>query len=337
MFSENFSLQSLNTFGMKVHARYFATFQNVDTLRYLLKQPTCKEYPLLILGGGSNILFTTDFQGVVLKNEITGIQLEREDEQYYYVRAGAGVVWHELVMKTLASGYFGLENMALIPGSVGAAPMQNIGAYGVELKDVFDSLEAIRISDGELVVFSKDQCAFGYRESVFKNVCKGQYVIVSVLFRLNKKPILKTHYGNIEAELFGMPETEINPIAVARAVMRIRESKLPDPALIGNAGSFFKNPEIPLVDYERLKLFYPDLVAYPVGNEKMKLAAGWLIEKAGWKGVRKGNAACHDQQALVLVNLGDANGIEIFVLSEDIIESIHQKFGVYLHREVNIY
>jgi UDP-N-acetylmuramate dehydrogenase len=337
MLSENFSLQTLNTFGMNVHARYFATFQNIDTLRYLLKHSTCKEYPLLILGGGSNVLFTSDFQGVVLKNEINGIQLESEDDQFFYVRAGAGVVWHDLVMKTLSFGYFGLENMALIPGSVGAAPMQNIGAYGVELKDVFESLEAIRISDGELVVFSKDQCAFGYRESVFKNACKGQYVIVSVLFRLNKKPVLKTHYGNIEAELSGMPESDRNPISVARAVMRIRTSKLPDPALIGNAGSFFKNPEISLAEYEKLKLQYPELVAYPVGNEKMKLAAGWLIEKAGWKGVKRGNAACHDKQALVLVNLGDASGMEIFALSEEIIESVHQKFGVYLHREVNIY
>jgi UDP-N-acetylmuramate dehydrogenase len=236
-----------------VHARYFASFQQEDVLRHLLSLPPCRKGPLLILGGGSNVLFTADFQGVVLKNEIGGITLESEDDDYFFVRAGAGVVWHELVMFTMNAGYHGLENLALIPGSVGAAPMQNIGAYGVELKDVFESLDAIRIQDGESVRFSKEDCAFGYRESIFKNKCKDEFVITSVLFRLYKKPTLKTQYGSLEKELADCPMADRNSMAVARAVMRIRQSKLPDPVQIGNAGSFFKNPEIILADFEELQ------------------------------------------------------------------------------------
>lgn len=334
---EHYPLKSHNTFGMDVHARFFASFQSLDVLQHLLSLSPCKELPLLILGGGSNVLFTADFQGVVLRNEIGGILLESEDEDHFYIRAGAGVVWHELVMDTLSKGYHGLENLALIPGSVGAAPMQNIGAYGVELKDVFDSLEAIRISDGEKKQFTKEECAFGYRDSIFKQSCKNQFVITSVLFRLYKKSHLKTHYGSIETELADIPASEIDSMAVAKAVMRIRQSKLPDPAILGNAGSFFKNPEINLADFEHLKNQFSDIIAYPTGSEKMKLAAGWLIEKAGWKGVRRGDAGCHDKQALVLVNHGLAKGVDVFSLSEAIIDSVHTMFGVYLHREVNVY
>jgi UDP-N-acetylmuramate dehydrogenase len=334
---EQFPLKSFNTFGMDVHARFFASFQSLDVLRHLLSLTSCREMPLLILGGGSNILFTADFQGVVLKNEIGGITVESEDEDHVYVRAGAGVSWHQLVMDTLNTGFHGLENLALIPGSVGAAPMQNIGAYGVELKDLFHSLEAIRISDGEKFHFTNEDCAFGYRDSIFKQAYKNQFIITSVLFRLYKKQHLKTHYGSIGAELADCPDSEINSMAVARAVMRIRQSKLPDPAILGNAGSFFKNPEIDLAQFEQLKNQFPDMVAYPSGTDKMKLAAGWLIEKAGWKGVRRGDAGCHDKQALVLVNHGLAKGIDVFTLSEAIIDSVHAMFGVYLHREVNVY
>jgi UDP-N-acetylmuramate dehydrogenase len=240
-------------------------------------------------------------------------------------------------MYCVERGWGGIENLALIPGSVGAAPMQNIGAYGVEIQQVFHEAEAISLSDGSLHHFNKEQCKFGYRESIFKHELKGNMVITHVTFVLNKNPELNTGYGAIKEELSKMGIEQPNIHDIAEAVIRIRKSKLPDPKVLGNAGSFFKNPEIDLKDFESLQASYPDIVGYPLPDFKVKLAAGWLIEKAGWKGVRYGDAGCHEKQALVLVNHGNATGSEIFQLSENIISSVHERFGVMLHREVNVY
>jgi UDP-N-acetylmuramate dehydrogenase len=331
--TENFSLKPYNTFGIPVMAKYFAAFANADSLAELLE--TQREHHL-ILGGGSNILFTKNYNGFVLKNEIAGIEKINEDDSHVYVRAGAGVGWHEFVLYCINNNFAGVENLSLIPGSVGASPMQNIGAYGVEIKDVFHELEAYNVEGKKLVSFSKNVCAFGYRESIFKNKYKGQFVITSVTFRLNKIPVYNTSYGAIETELEKMGVQSPSIKAISDAVIHIRQSKLPDPKIIGNAGSFFKNPTIQNTQFEKLKTEFPNIVGYPVGENETKLAAGWLIEKCGWKGYRKGDAGCHEKQALVLVNYGNAIGDEILYLSEKIIDSVKLMFDVELHREVNI-
>lgn len=341
------SLKKLNTFGIDVMARNFASFQTVASLQEVLetykKQTPQYKAVLMVLGGGSNILFTKDVDGLVLKNEITGIEKTGEDADYIYIQAGAGENWHRFVLYCLEHQYAGVENLALIPGSVGASPMQNIGAYGVEIKDVFHSLEAFEISTGNMVQFTASDCAFGYRESVFKNKCRGEYIITSVTYRLNKVPVFNTSYGAIEAELEKEKVSERTIRSIARAVINIRSSKLPDPAVIGNAGSFFKNPEISENQYKELQDRFPGIVGYPLGNSMVKLAAGWLIEQCGpvtgksWKGYRIGDAGCHEKQALVLVNYGKATGTDVFNLSTAILESVYEKFSVRLEREVNIY
>jgi UDP-N-acetylmuramate dehydrogenase len=265
-----------------------------------------------------------------------GIDLIKEDADHVYVRAGAGENWHGFVEHCIANGWCGVENLALIPGCIGASPMQNIGAYGVEIKDVFHTLEAWHLQDKELHSFSLADCAFGYRESVFKRKYKGQYIITHVTYRLRKTPEFHISYGAIQQELERMGAQELSIRAVADAVISIRKSKLPDPAVIGNAGSFFKNPEIPAETFAALKLQFPDIIGYPTSSGMVKLAAGWLIERAGWKGFRKGDAGVHAKQALVLVNYGQATGDEIFQLSEKILHSIDAQFGVQLEREVNI-
>ena len=333
---ENISLKHFNSFGIDVMAKYFAAFNSVETLQEILIQPITKLHSTMILGGGSNILLTSDVEAIVLKNEIAGIEKVSEDESYYYIKAGAGVGWHQFVLYCIDKGYSGVENLALIPGNVGATPMQNIGAYGAEIKDVFYSLEAVNLQDNNLVVFYNADCEFGYRESVFKNKYKNQFVITSVTYRLNKIPTYNIAYGAISNELEKMHVADLSIKSIAQAVMNIRNSKLPNPKEIGNAGSFFKNPEISINLFNDLKAAYPSIVGYPTDNDKVKIAAGWLIEQAGWKGYREGDAGCHDKQALVLVNFGNATGIEIFALSEKIISSVHEKFGIFLHVEVNI-
>jgi UDP-N-acetylmuramate dehydrogenase len=322
---------------MHVSADQFARFDSIVDLQSLISRPEIINHPILVLGGGSNVLLTTDFKGTVLKNEIKGIECIHENEELIYVKVGGGEVWHDLVMYCVERGWGGIENLALIPGSVGAAPMQNIGAYGVEIQQVFHEADAISLTDGSLHHFNKEQCKFGYRESIFKHELKGNMVITHVTFVLSKNPRLNTGYGAIKEELSKLGIELPNIRDIAEAVIRIRMSKLPDPNVLGNAGSFFKNPEIDLKDFELLQTNYPDIVGYPLPDFKVKLAAGWLIEKAGWKGVRYGDAGCHEKQALVLVNHGHATGSEIFQLSEKIISSVHEKFGVILHREVNIY
>jgi UDP-N-acetylmuramate dehydrogenase len=313
-----------------------ASFSDTEALEELLNHKTIKTRNKLILGGGSNILPTRDIDGVVLRNEIRGIEVTGEDADHVYVKAGAGENWHLFVLHCIRNRHAGIENLSLIPGNIGASPMQNIGAYGVEIKDVFHQLEAYHINERSKRIFSLQECAFGYRESVFKHSAKGQYVITSVTFKLNKRPFFNTSYGAIQQELDRMGITELSLEAISQAVINIRSSKLPDPKEVGNAGSFFKNPEVSASQFESLKSSFPALSAFPLPNGNFKLAAGWLIEQCGWKGHRKGDAGCYSKQALVLVNYGNASGTEIYELSEAIIASVREKFGVVLEREVNV-
>lgn len=336
---ENFSLRPYNSFGIQANAAFFGKFGNEDELNHLLEARagrSAKDKTLVILGGGSNILLTQDIDGWVLKNEIKGITELHEDEGFVYVRAGAGENWHQFVTYCLNRNWAGLENLSLIPGNVGASPMQNIGAYGVELRDVFWDLEALHIKEKKVYTFTAVDCEFGYRESVFKNRYKNEFVILSVTFKLHKHPIFHTSYGAITQELERMGVQQLNIQSISQAVIRIRQSKLPDPAKIGNAGSFFKNPVVSGEKFNELKEVFPAIIGYSSTDGSVKLAAGWMIEQCGWKGFRKGDAGCHSQQALVLVNYGNATGTEIFALSEEIIDSVRFKFGVTLEREVNI-
>jgi UDP-N-acetylmuramate dehydrogenase len=333
---DHYPLRQLNTFGIEAYARHFARFDDAHALAALLNEPGLHNEPCMILGGGSNLLFTKNFDGLVLKNEIRGIDVIQEDEQYVYVKAGAGENWHGFVQHCIRNQWAGLENLSLIPGNVGASPMQNIGAYGVEIKDVFYSLEAMHIESRSLHSFTLNDCEFGYRESIFKKKYKNQFAILNVCFRLNKQPVFHTSYGAITEELERMDVQQLSIEAISQAVINIRSSKLPDPAVTGNAGSFFKNPEISAAQFETLKRTHTNIVGYPLPDGQVKLAAGWLIEQCGWKGVRRGDAGCHAKQALVLVNYGNATGTEIYNLSEEILLSVQEKFNVLLEREVNV-
>lgn len=332
---ENFFLRTLNTFGMNVSARWFVPLTAEGQLEELFLSEKWKPVDHFILGGGSNILFTKDVDALVVRNELRGIEVVNEDAEHVYVKTGAGEVWHEFVLDCIRNNRAGVENLSLIPGSVGAGPMQNIGAYGVELKDVFHELEAFHVRDGYIRTFSASECNFGYRESVFKRSLKDQFLVTSVTFRLSKTPKFNTSYGAIEKELEVMGVKELSIAAISQAVINIRSSKLPDPAKIGNAGSFFKNPVIDAEKHAQLKKDFPNLVSYPSGND-FKLAAGWLIEQCGWKGFREGDAGVHKDQALVLVNYGNADGEKIYELSQRVLDSVKEKFGVTLEREVNI-
>lgn len=333
---ENYPLRALNTFGMDVTAKLFIRFTSEETLDALAGSKEWQSNRRFILGGGSNILFTKDVDALVAMNCMKGIEHRGGDDTYAYVRVGAGEVWHDFVLYCIEHNLGGVENLSLIPGSVGAGPMQNIGAYGVELKDVFHELEAYHVEGRYFVKFRADECNFGYRESVFKNKFKDQFVITRVTFRLSQKPKFNTSYGAIEKELERMGVQEISIKAISDAVISIRRSKLPDPKQIGNAGSFFKNPVVSAAQFDVLKTKFPQIVSYPSGDA-FKLAAGWLIEQCGWKGYRDGDAGVHKDQALVLVNYGHAKGEELYQLSGKILASVKEKFGVELEREVNIW
>ena len=333
MIQTNKNLKEYNTFGISVKAEMFAVFSSIEELKQILSNRNGKD--LLVLGGGSNLLLTKDFDGLVIKNEIKRFEVIEETVSEVIVESGAGENWHEFVLNCIDKGFGGVENLSLIPGSVGASPMQNIGAYGVEIKDVFESLTAYHIASGEIHYFDKTKCEFGYRESIFKNKVKGEYIILTVTFRLTKNPTINSSYGAINEQLkvMGIQVPTIKELSAA--VIAIRQSKLPDPKIIGNAGSFFKNPTVEIALLEQIQKNYPDIPNYPALNGK-KLAAGWLIEKSGWKGRTFDNYGVHKLQALVLVNYGNCTGQEIFDLSSQIIQDVFEKFGVLLEREVNI-
>lgn len=332
---QNISLKPYNTFGIDVLAEYFTEIHSAEDLNAVYEKFDPQQ--VLVLGGGSNILLTKNIEGIVAKNSITGKTLIDEDEDFYYVEAGAGEVWHDLVLFCIKNNYAGIENLSLIPGSVGAGPMQNIGAYGVEIKDVFHQLKAYNIAAKKPETFSLTDCEFGYRESVFKRRLKNKYIIISVTLKLRKVPVFNISYGAIEAELKKMGIEELSIKAISDAVIHIRQSKLPDPKEIGNSGSFFKNPEISSENFESLKKQFPEIIGFPLENKKrVKLAAGWLIEQCGWKGKRIGNTGAHKNQALVLVNYGNATGKEIYDLAMQIQNSVKEKFDVLLEPEVNI-
>lgn len=333
MIQTNKNLKEYNTFGISVKAEMFAVFSSIEELKQILSNRNGKD--LLVLGGGSNLLLTKDFDGLVIKNEIKRFEVIEETVSEVIVESGAGENWHEFVLNCIDKGFGGVENLSLIPGSVGASPMQNIGAYGVEIKDVFESLSAYHIASGEIHYFDKTKCEFGYRESIFKNKVKGEYIILTVTFRLTKNPTINSSYGAINEQLkvMGIQAPTIKELSAA--VIAIRQSKLPDPKIIGNAGSFFKNPTVEIALLEQIQKNYPDIPNYSAENGR-KLAAGWLIEKAGWKGRTFDNYGVHKLQALVLVSYGNCTGQEIFDLSSQIIQDVFEKFGVLLEREVNI-
>jgi UDP-N-acetylmuramate dehydrogenase len=340
---ENISLKPYNTFGIDAKARYFFRFNSVEQLiEAITSNPSMRgtkqksKTSNLILGGGSNILFTQDFDGIVLKNEITSIEKINEDENFVYIKCGAGENWHQVVLHCIENNWAGIENLSLIPGCIGASPMQNIGAYGVEIKDVFHELTGFHLHEKGNYTFGLKDCEFGYRDSVFKRKHKDQFVILDVTYRLDKKPRFNTSYGAIEQELEKMGVTELSIRTISQAVINIRSSKLPDPKEIGNAGSFFKNPSVEKEKFLQLKKEFENIIGYENVDGTVKLAAGWLIEQCRWKGFRKGDAGVHTKQSLVLVNYDNATGDEVFNLSEKIINSIVSKFGVQLEREVNI-
>lgn len=332
-FYSNYSLRAYNTFGLDVEAKQFGIVEDTSELLEILKEQAS---PVFVLGGGSNILLTKPVEGLVLKNNILGKTIVEDGTQNCLVSVGAGENWHEFVLWCIEHGLGGIENLSLIPGTVGAAPIQNIGAYGVELEQVFHSLEAIHLETGVINVFDKKACDFAYRSSVFKKAYKGQFCITSVQLKLTKLHHLNLSYGTIGKTLKEMGVQTPTIKSVSDAIIQIRQSKLPDPVQLGNAGSFFKNPEIPKEQFETLQVQFPNIVHYPLPKGGVKVPAGWLIEQCGWKGKVVGNTGCYKNQALVIVNYGGATGQEILELSQEIIKSVQGKFGILLELEVNV-
>ncbi len=334
---KNFSLQPYNTFGVDAKAKYFTEITSIEELKDALTFSKEHSLPLLLLGGGSNILLTKDFEGLAIRLNLKGISEENINENEVFVTAKAGENWHEFVIYCLQNNYGGIENLSLIPGNVGTSPMQNIGAYGTEIKDIFVNCQVLDLETLEVKTFNLEECKFGYRDSIFKQEGKGRYIILNVTFKLTRNDHqIKTEYGAIKSELENMGIENPTIQDVSKAVINIRQSKLPDPKKIGNAGSFFKNPTVPLAQFEDLKQKFENIQGYPNGD-KVKVPAGWLIEQCGWKGKQVGNVASHKLQSLVIINAtGKATGKEIFDFSTDIINSVKEKFGIELEREVNI-
>jgi UDP-N-acetylmuramate dehydrogenase len=332
---KNVSLKHLNTFGIDTTAANYVVLESLEDATNFFGAHDYTE-PHLILGGGSNILFTKPFQGTVIKNDLRGIVVLEDNKNDVLLQAGAGENWHGFVNYCLRNNYAGIENLSLIPGNVGASPMQNIGAYGVEVKDTIEQVEAVEIATGKIRRFNNHECQFGYRSSIFKTTVKEKFMITAVQFRLQKQAVFHTTYGAITTELDRMGIKELSIQAISQAVCNIRSSKLPDPKVLGNAGSFFKNPVVSRKDLDALKKNYDSIPHYPQADGSEKLAAGWLIEQCGWKGKTVGKCGVHAKQALVLVNYGGATGNEIYALSQQILESVADKFGVELEREVNI-
>ncbi|MHA7877464.1 MAG: UDP-N-acetylmuramate dehydrogenase [Bacteroidota bacterium] len=336
LLQEHVLLEDLNTFGVKAKARYYARINNVQQLLQLLPSFQHQQHPRLILGGGSNVLFTNDFEGMVLHMAIGGIATIREDPNYVWVKAGAGVAWHTLVLYCVQRGYAGIENLSLIPGTVGAAPVQNIGAYGVTLSETFSSLEAMELDAGHVHTFHHQDCAFSYRNSIFKDALKGQYIILNVTLRLHKQPTFQTMYSDLQSTLKAM-DTQTHSIkTISDAVIRIRTSKLPDPKQLGNAGSFFKNPTLTTKQFKQLQRAHAELPGYAQPEGQVRVPAAWLIEQCGWKGKKRGAIGVHQQHALVLVNYGGGTGKDIYQLAQDIQQSVQEKFEITLIPEVHV-
>jgi len=333
---QDICLKPFTTFGVKSRAKKLITVDSVEMLVKLIQNGELNNKEFLVMGEGSNLLFSKDYEGTILLNQIRGKEIIKETKDHVFIKINGGENWSLLVDFVVAKNWGGIENLSLIPGTIGAAPVQNIGAYGVELQDVFVSLTAVDLGSGELKKFDKDECEFEYRNSIFKTKFAGIYFITDVTLRLNKKPTLNLEYGPLKAEFNGKAVDSISVADVSEAVKKIRRSKLPDPAQIGNAGSFFKNPIISGKKLAELKNIYPKIPFYTTSIGMYKLAAGWLIEQCGWKGKRIGDAGVHEKQALVLVNYGESSGNEILQLSEQILESVLEKFGVLLEREVRV-
>jgi UDP-N-acetylmuramate dehydrogenase len=334
MIYENISLKKYNTFGLNVKADRLIAFKHEENAVHFFRQERDSGSAFLIIGSGSNILFTGDFHGTVIHPEMEGISLEEKKNENVIISCGAGVVWDKLVESTVNNGLGGLENLSLIPGLAGASPVQNIGAYGVEVKNSIEKVRAICMEDGSIREFTNEECGFGYRDSIFKREFKGKYLITKVFYRLSTKPKLCLEYGSLKEELNKIGSVSLGNIR--RIVIRTRQLKLPDPAQLGNAGSFFKNPVVSASFAEELKSKNPGLPMFTDPSGVIKLPAGWLIEQCGWRGKRVGEAGVHDKQALVLVNYGNASGRDILNLSEEISKSVSERFGIELHREVEI-
>jgi len=330
---ENASLKALNTFGVDSNAKYLSHIRNLKDIELLFEWKLKNDLPNLLLGGGSNLLFTKNYEGLVAKVDLLGKERRDEDDGAYYVSAGGGENWHDFVLWTIDQGYAGLENLSLIPGCVGAAPIQNIGAYGVELADVFHTLQTVNLANGEIQEFSKEHCQFAYRESFFKSFALDRLLITSVTFRLPKKPIWKIEYEGLKEALGSQ---SLNAKLISDAVILQRQSKLPNPKELGNAGSFFKNPVVSSSQWEDLKSMYKNIPGFSQENGKVKLSAGWLIDQAGWKGFRKGDAGVSDKHALVIVNHENATGEELWCVAKDIKASVKDKFGVCLEPEPRV-
>jgi UDP-N-acetylmuramate dehydrogenase len=332
-FYQNYSLLNYNTFGLDVKARHFFEFDSEKELIEMLQHHHIKENPLLVIGQGSNLLFLHDFNGVVLHSAIRGIQVIEETGDAVIIEVGSGVIWDDLVGYCVKNGWSGIENLSLIPGETGAAAIQNIGAYGVEIKDVVQKVNAVRIADGQHCAFELEACRYAYRESVFKKELKGQFIVTSVIFRLSKRPVFNLSYNHLEKEV--LKNGLLNLENIRNTIIQVRESKLPDPKILGNAGSFFMNPVVNRERYEALQVQYPDMPHYYISEQEEKIPAGWLIEQCGWKGRIIGNVGVHAKQALVLVNYGGAKGQEIAELAAMIQQSVADKFGINLIPEVN--
>lgn len=335
MIQENVSLKPYNTFGIDVNARRFVSVTSVDELKNVIAQN--RHERLFVMGGGSNMLLTQDVDALVIQINLRGKEVLKQTDDSVWVEVQAGESWHEFVLYAISNDWGGIENMSLIPGNVGTSPIQNIGAYGREIKDTFVSCKALHLETLEIHEFTNEACKFGYRESIFKQSVKGEYIIVSVVFKLTRRNhVINTAYGDIQAELAAQGVTRPTIADVSRAVIAIRQSKLPDPKVLGNSGSFFKNPVIPVTQFDELKLRFPDIKSFPVSETEVKVPAGWLIEKAGLKGKRWGNAGVHEKQALVIVNYGGASGAEILEVSKKVQREVFDQFGVAIEAEVNV-
>jgi len=332
----NISLKNKNTFAIDVNCQRFVNLYSQEEATDFVQNNLDKTSPYLLLGEGSNLLFSSNFNGTIIQMQNKGFELIDQNNKYVWIKLAAGEIWDDFVKWSVDNKYAGAENLSKIPGTVGAAPIQNIGAYGVELAEIFNGLEAIEIESGELRRFYLKELKFGYRDSIFKQALKNKYIVTAVFLKLNKFPFFKIDYGNIKAELENLKYENLSIAVIRQAVINIRASKLPETSELGNAGSFFKNPIVDHQKHNELKNNFPDLVSYDLGNESFKLAAGWMIDRAGLKGFTKGNVAVHKNQALIIVNLGEASGKEILEFSEEIQHKVFDIFGVQLEREVNV-